>query len=103
MRGEVRETEIVLMRSAKEAKRHGCEFIYNAKEDDDGNVCVMGAYERFGGDDRIAAFSSSDDMCRAWDAIETGFDAGPRRGHPIRWWNLGRKLRRRLNPREAHT
>ena len=98
MKGSIVETERVLRICARRAHAADVPLVYDAFEDDAGGVCVLGAYNRFSGGMHLSLPDGDDSFSAAWDAIEAGFDRAPRKGHPIRWWNLGRRLRRALKP-----
>lgn len=106
--GEPRKVESALVRCILKAQRAGFAIISGAKEADFGavaGVCAMGAYERLGRKaPRLALPSRSYELCRAYDAIENGFDgteeACDENGRPLprRWLDVGMRLRARFRP-----
>lgn len=104
MSADTRKVERVLVRCIMKAQRDGFAIIYGAKAVD-GGVCAMGAYERLGRKaPRLALPARSYELCRAYDAIEMGFDghkhAVDERNRPLpaRWIDVGMRLRKRFRP-----
>lgn len=115
-------TERYLVKVAKALRVRGLKLVYGMGEVYDWSgkcvgACITHAQDHLGRGEAeklgTMHLPEGDDFDLAWDAIEIGFDGGPRKipksmrtddgvnYWPRAWWELGRRLRRCLQPGNA--